>query len=200
MDGADVCITSRRPPDVTCGAAILDSRWRRRKWRQPRLGAAFSIPIVVVVENGDPSASGRHLGWPHLRNRKWGHPRWRPEAEGPPFFHHHHNGDRKGRPILLVSLNSGPSFILYYNLKARYLSSFNGKVFRPGTRDVPLQINVLSQQSPLLCLRDPVKLSCLKSDLDITRNLKTTRHSDNHQPPLSSTFSQTPDHRFTGNL
>ena len=103
MDGADVCITSRRPSDVTCGAAILDSRWRRRKWRQPRLGAAFSIPIVVVVENGDPSASGRHLGWPHLRNRKWGHPRWRPEAEGPPFFHHHHNGDRKGRPILLIS-------------------------------------------------------------------------------------------------
>ena len=49
MDGADVCRTSsrasRRPPDVTCGAAILDSRWERRKWRQPRLGAAFSTPI-----------------------------------------------------------------------------------------------------------------------------------------------------------
>ena len=126
MDGADVCITSRRPPDVTCGAAILDSRWRRRKWRQPRLGAAFSIPIVVVVENGDPSASGRHLGWPHLRNRKWGHPRWRPEAEGPPFFHHHHNGDRKGRPILL-----------YYNCwfstakkcNVTYISIFHGNMF-----------------------------------------------------------------------
>ena len=100
----------------------------------------------------------------------------------------------------MVSLNSGPSFILYYNLKARYLSSFNGKVFRPRTRDIPLQINVLSQQSPLLCLRDPVKLSCVRSDLDITRNLKTTRHSDNIQPPSLSTFNQTPDHRFTGNL
>ena len=47
--GADVCRTSsrasRRPPDVTCGAAILDQRWRRRKWRQPRPGAAFSTPI-----------------------------------------------------------------------------------------------------------------------------------------------------------
>ena len=76
---------SQRPPDVTCGAAILIPRWRRRKWRQPRPGAAFSTPIAVAVENGGPSSSGRHLGWPHLRNRKWGHPRWRPEAEGPPF-------------------------------------------------------------------------------------------------------------------
>ena len=68
-----------------CGAAILIPIWRRRKWRQPRLGAAFSIPIKVEVENGGPSASGRHLGWPHFQFREWGHPRWRPEAEGPPF-------------------------------------------------------------------------------------------------------------------
>ena len=71
--------------NVTCGAAILDPRWRRRKWHQPGLGASFSIPIEGEVQNGDPSASGGHLGWPHLRNRKWGHPRWPPEAEGPPF-------------------------------------------------------------------------------------------------------------------
>ena len=75
----------RRPPDVTCGAAILDLRWRRRKWRQPGLGVLFSIPIEAVAQNGDPSASGRHLGWPHFRFRKWGHRRWRPEAEGSPF-------------------------------------------------------------------------------------------------------------------
>ena len=43
-------------------------RWRRRKWRQPRLGENFSIPIAAAAENGGPSASGRHLGWP--RNRK----------------------------------------------------------------------------------------------------------------------------------
>ena len=49
----------------------------------PRPGESFSTPIVVVVENGGPSTSGRHLGWPH--SREWGHPRWRPEAEGPPF-------------------------------------------------------------------------------------------------------------------
>ena len=89
MDGADVCRTSsrasRRPPNVTCGAAILDSRWRRRKWRQPGLGVLFSIPIEGEVQNGGSTASGHHLGWPHFRFRKWGHPRWRPEAEGPPF-------------------------------------------------------------------------------------------------------------------
>ena len=37
------------------------------------------------MQNGGPSASGRHLGWPHFRFRKWGHPRWPPEAEGSPF-------------------------------------------------------------------------------------------------------------------
>ena len=64
-----------------CGAAILIPRWRRRNWRQPRPGESFSIPIVAVAENGGPSASG-----PHFRKfREWGHPRWRPEAEGPPF-------------------------------------------------------------------------------------------------------------------
>ena len=88
MDGADVCGTSsracRRPPDVISAVAILDLRWRRRKWRHPGPGAVFSTPIAAEAQDGGPSASGRHLGWPHLRNRKWSHPRWRPEAEGPP--------------------------------------------------------------------------------------------------------------------
>ena len=39
----------------------------------------------MALENGRPSASGRHHGWPHFLNRKWGHPIWRPEAEGRPF-------------------------------------------------------------------------------------------------------------------
>ena len=88
MDRADVCGTSSRasrcPPDVISAVAILDPRWRRRKWRHPGPGAVFSTPIAAAAQDGGPSASGRHLGWPHLRNRKWGHPRWRPEAEGPP--------------------------------------------------------------------------------------------------------------------
>ena len=49
MDGADVCRTSsrasRRPPDVISTIAILNPRWRRRKWRHPGPGARFSIPI-----------------------------------------------------------------------------------------------------------------------------------------------------------
>ena len=81
---ADVSMTFSqeylRPIDVICGATILYPRRRRRNWRYPRHGESFSILFVVVVENGGPSASGRHLCF-----RKWGHPRWRPEAEGPPF-------------------------------------------------------------------------------------------------------------------
>ena len=49
MDGADVCRTSsrasRRPPDVISTIAILNPRWRRRKWRHPGPGARFSTPI-----------------------------------------------------------------------------------------------------------------------------------------------------------
>ena len=71
MDEADVCRTSsrasRRPLDVISTVAILDPRWRGRKWRHPGPGAVFSTPIVAVAQNGGPSASGRHLGWPHLR-------------------------------------------------------------------------------------------------------------------------------------
>ena len=72
MDGADVCITSsrasRRPPDVFSTAAILDSRWWCRKWRHPEPGASFSIPIAAAAQDGGPSASGRHLGWPRTGN------------------------------------------------------------------------------------------------------------------------------------
>ena len=53
-----------------------------------------------MEENGGPSASGRHLGWPHLRNRKWGHPRWRPEAGDPPFSSTSTIGIEKFSPCL----------------------------------------------------------------------------------------------------
>ena len=106
MDGAAVCRTSsrasRRPPDVISTVAILDPRWRGRKWRHPGPGARFSTPIVAVAQDGGPSASGRHLGWPHL---------WEPEMRSSKMaagsgraaiLRHHHNRGRKTRPILLV--------------------------------------------------------------------------------------------------
>ena len=72
MDGADVCRTSsrasRRPPYVISTVAILDSRWWCRKWRHPEPGASFSTPIAAAAQDGGPSASGRHLGWPHSGN------------------------------------------------------------------------------------------------------------------------------------
>ena len=90
MDGADVCRTSsrasRRPPDVISTAAILDPRWRGRKWRHPGPGARFSTPIVEgggkwrpfrfrspswmtsfagtgneVIQDGDRKRKGRHF-------------------------------------------------------------------------------------------------------------------------------------------
>ena len=95
MDGADVCRTSsrasRRPPDVISTAAILNPRWRRRKWRHPGPGARFSTPIVEgggkwrpfrfrspswmtsfagtgneVIQDGDRKRKGRHFPPPSI--------------------------------------------------------------------------------------------------------------------------------------
>ena len=86
MDGADVCRRSRRPPDVISDLAILDPRWRGRKWRHPGPGASFSTPIAArgakwrpfrfrspswmtsfagtgneVIQDGDRKRKGRHF-------------------------------------------------------------------------------------------------------------------------------------------
>ena len=109
MDGAYVCRTSsrasRRPPDVIAAVAILDSRWRRRKWHQPGLGVLFSIPSEVEVENGGPSASGRHLGWPHLQEPEMRSSKMATGSGRAAIFHLHLNGDRKKYPILLSGLD-----------------------------------------------------------------------------------------------
>ena len=106
MDGADVCRTSsrasRRPPDVISTAAILNPRWRRRKWRHPGPGARFSIPVVEgggkwrpfrfrspswvtsfagtgneVTQDGDRKRKGRHFPPPStIGIEKRETPRW----------------------------------------------------------------------------------------------------------------------------
>ena len=104
--GADVCRTSswasRRPPDVISAVAILDPRWRRRKWRHPGPGAVFSIPIAEAEENGGPSASGRHLGWPHFRFPQMRSSKMATGSGRAAIFLRLRNGDRKNRPILLT--------------------------------------------------------------------------------------------------
>ena len=82
-------------PDVTCGTAILIPRWRRRKWRQPRPRVAFSTPIVEVEENGGPSASVRHLGWPHFRVPEMRSSKMAAESGRAAIFLHLHNGVEK---------------------------------------------------------------------------------------------------------
>ena len=64
------------------------------------IGRPFRPLLWWWWKNGGPSASGRHLGWPHFRFRKWGHPRWRPEAEGSPFSTTTTIGIEKAAPSL----------------------------------------------------------------------------------------------------
>ena len=106
MDGADVCRTSSRaswrPPYVISTVAILDPRWLRRKWRHPGPGAGFSTPIAEAEENGGPSASGRHLGWPHLREPEMRSSKMATGSGRAAIFLRLRNGGRKNRPILLA--------------------------------------------------------------------------------------------------
>ena len=67
--------------------AFFDPHWGVR-----RKMAALPLPVAIL---GDLICG----------NRKWGHPRWPPEAEGPPFSSSLLNGDRKTRPILLIRLH-----------------------------------------------------------------------------------------------
>ena len=80
------------PADFISGAANLDPRWHRnRRYLSPEQDVWS--PVVAVVQDGGPSASGRPLGrlnfnrtsYRPQRMRKWGHPRFRLEAEVSPF-------------------------------------------------------------------------------------------------------------------
>ena len=53
--------------DVISGAAILDQRKRRRKWRHPRPGVGLWVPNEAEVQDDNPSPYGRHVGWPLFR-------------------------------------------------------------------------------------------------------------------------------------
>ena len=125
---------SRRPTDVTFDAAIYDD-----KWRHPRHRVLFSIPTAGVVENGGPSASVAILdNIPHLRNRKWGHPRRRPEAEGPPFSTTTKMGIEKWPYTTLYHI----CLILLNAWVIRWKGFYNiGRIFRPPIYEYKITID-----------------------------------------------------------
>ena len=141
MDGADVCRSSsrasRRPPDIISAVAILDPRWRGRKWRHPGPGESFSTPIVVVVENGGPSASGRHLGWPHFRVPGMRSSKMAAGSGRAAIFHHHHNGVEK---LSLYYFRSHLTTEVLWNLRS------SGKVLVSGI--VLLAVVMLPTRDP----------------------------------------------------
>ena len=56
---------------------------------------AFPLPVTILDDLISVSCGNDH------RKRKWGHPRWWPEAERPPFSTIHHHGGKK-KPRLLT--------------------------------------------------------------------------------------------------
>ena len=134
------------------------------------IGRPFRSPLWWWWKNGGPSASGRHLGWPHFRFRKWGHPRWRPEAEGSPFSTTTTIGIEKAAPSLG-----------WRHFRRRHLES---KMAAPhvtsgGRRDV------IQTSAPSM---SPVEV-WLYLDLKSIRSLASPRHypSDWVSCPLATT-------------
>ena len=83
----------------------------RLLYNNSSIGRPFRPLLRSEEQDGGPSASGGHLGWPHSRFRKWGHPRWPPEAEGPPSCSSLLDRGRKGRPrSWLTSFPAPPSW------------------------------------------------------------------------------------------
>ena len=90
----------------------LSSMRKDLKCLPSSIGRPFRPPLRSEEQDGGPSASSGHLGWPHSRFRKWGHPRWPPEAEGPPSCSSLLDRGRKGRPrSWLTSFPAPPSWI-----------------------------------------------------------------------------------------
>ena len=128
--------------------AFFDPHWGVR-----RKMAALPLPVAIL---GDLICG----------NRKWGHPRWPPEAEGPPFSSSLLNGDRKTRPILLTLFTCVVSVHLHigWNCLRTYLLLLccykNGmplftvvKVTRGNTTknglDLPSKFNKCCSQDPV---------------------------------------------------
>ena len=95
--------------NITCYTYIYLSFAIPKRINRKATSSVYTIPCFPIWCH----SVGRHLGWAHFRfpwghfrgkwphpiwrKRKWGRPRWRPEAELPPSCHHHHNRD----PIVL---------------------------------------------------------------------------------------------------
>ena len=105
MGEADVCRTFLRSLSVLQTSSkhwvgfwntmVVDGgKWRPFRFRSPSGMTSFSVSCEVTSRGSDLIQYGG--------NGKWGHPRWWPEAERPPFSTIHHHGVPKTHPILLA--------------------------------------------------------------------------------------------------
>ena len=113
----------------------VNSCWTSNSWRNRRewltrmatakeqdkaacissIGRVFGPPLRCAVQNGGPSASGRHLGWPHLWNRKWGHPIvGQKGGEGKTFLQNYIKYNYSGRRVIVTDIATSTKDIAYF--------------------------------------------------------------------------------------
>ena len=70
-------------------------KWRPFRFRSP--SGMTSFPVSAILD--EVTSTGSDL----TGNGKWGHPRWWPEAERPPFSTIHHHGVPKTHPVFWMT-------------------------------------------------------------------------------------------------
>ena len=70
-------------------------KWRPFRFRSPSGMTSFSVSAIL----DEVTSTGSDL----TGNGKWGHPRWWPEAERPPFSTIHHHGVPKTHPVFWMT-------------------------------------------------------------------------------------------------
>ena len=80
------------------------------KWGSS-IGRVFRSPLWRVEENGGPSASGRHLGWPHFRFPQMRSPKMATGSGRAAIFLHPPQQGSKNAPQVLDDVISGAAIL-----------------------------------------------------------------------------------------
>ena len=84
---------------------------RNHRWPKSSIGRVFRSLLWRVEENGGPSASGRHLGWPHFRFPQMRSPKMATGSGRAAIFLHPPQQGSKNAPQVLDDVISGAAIL-----------------------------------------------------------------------------------------
>ena len=101
---------SYSPINLTRDCVTLENHWPIASLVSS-IGRVFRSPLWRVEENGGPSASGRHLGWPHFRFPQMRSPKMATGSGRAAIFLHPPQQGSKNAPQVLDDVISGAAIL-----------------------------------------------------------------------------------------